>query len=103
MQEIEKISAITYTPLENFALIEGDITLENLGISDEDLEIVRNETTSVYHLAAVYDLAVEEDLAFRVNVKGTKNVNEFAKSCRNYSRVQLRFNLLCRRKTRRRT
>jgi thioester reductase-like protein len=77
MREIEKISAVTFTPLENFALVEGDITLENLGMSDEDLDATRNETTSVYHLAAVYDLAVAKDLAFRVNVEGTENVNNF--------------------------
>lgn len=86
MREIEKISEMTYTPLENFALIEGDITLENLGMSGEDLKIVRQETTSVYHLAAVYDLAVEKDLAYLVNVKGTKNVNELVKTLSNLRR-----------------
>lgn len=77
MREIKKIAAVTFTPLENFALVEGDITLENLGMSGEDSETVRNETTTVYHLAAVYDLAVEKDPAFRVNVEGTRNVNDF--------------------------
>lgn len=86
MREIEEISAVTYTPLENFALIEGDITLPNLGMSGEDLETVREETTAVYHLAAVYDLAVEKNLAFRVNVEGTRNVNEFVKSLPNLER-----------------
>ena len=32
MRDIEKIAAETNTSLENFALIEGDITNENLGI-----------------------------------------------------------------------
>lgn len=86
MWNVERISEKTSVPLENFALIEGDITQENLGISTEDLETLRNETTSVYHLAAVYDLAVEKDLAFRVNVEGTKNVNEFVKSIKNLRR-----------------
>ena len=78
--EVEKIARETATPLENFALVEGDITQANLGINEEDLKIVRQETTDVYHLAAIYDLAVEKDLAYRVNVEGTKNVNEFVKS-----------------------
>jgi nucleoside-diphosphate-sugar epimerase len=86
MREVERISELTYTPLENFALIEGDITLENLGMSPEDLEIVRAETTSVFHLAAVYDLAVEKDSAYRVNVEGTRNVNEFVKTLPNLRR-----------------
>jgi nucleoside-diphosphate-sugar epimerase len=44
------------------------------------LERARAETTTLFHLAAVYDLAVPRDLAFRVNVEGTRNVNEFARS-----------------------
>lgn len=83
---VETIAENTNTPLENFALIEGDITLENLGISENDLEIVRRETTEVFHLAAVYDLAVEKDLAFRVNVEGTRNVNELVKNLPNLRR-----------------
>jgi len=86
MRSVEEIALKTNTPLENFALIKGDITRENLGISERDLEIVRRETTDVHHLAAVYDLAVEKNLAFRVNVEGTKNVNEFVKTLPNLRR-----------------
>src|SRR4051812_30022787 len=55
-QDVEKIAEETGIPLENFALIEGDITRESLGMSEEDLEIVLAETTDVFHLAAIYDL-----------------------------------------------
>lgn len=78
--EVKDISERTATPLENFALIEGDITKNDLGISDEDIAIIREETTDVFHLAAIYDLAVEKELAYRVNLEGTKNVNEFVRS-----------------------
>ncbi len=84
--DIEEIAAKTKTPLENFAIIEGDITQENLGISEADLKIIREETTDVFHLAAVYDLAVSKDLAFRVNVEGTENVNSLVKSLQNLRR-----------------
>lgn len=80
MSAVERIAEDTTTPLENFALIEGDITAENLGISDEDMQSIRDETSDVFHLAAIYDLAVEKDAAYRVNVEGTKNVNAFARS-----------------------
>ena len=60
-EAIERIAAITATPLENFAIIDGDITLQQLGISDEDLNDIREEITSVFHLAAVYDLASEHE------------------------------------------
>ena len=86
MRAVEIIAAETNVPLANFALVEGDITQENLRIAPEDLEIVRSETTDVFHLAAVYDLGVEKNLAFRVNVEGTRNVNDLAKSLPNLRR-----------------
>ena len=86
MKTAERISAETSAPLENFAIIEGDITRKNLGISDDDLATVRVETTDVFHLAAAYDLAVRKEIAFPVNVEGTKNVNEFVKSLWNLRR-----------------
>lgn len=85
-QDVEKIARESNIPLENFALIEGDITRENLGISEEDLATVLAETTDVFHLAAVYDLAVEKNLGYLVNVEGTKNVNEIAKKMPNLRR-----------------
>lgn len=86
MRETRIIADKTGAPLENFALIEGDITQENLGITEEDREIVSAETTDVFHLAALYDLAIEADPAYRVNVKGTKNVNDFVKELPNLRR-----------------
>ncbi|MBA3335773.1 MAG: SDR family oxidoreductase [Acidobacteria bacterium] len=86
IEGVEKIAAETNTPLENFALVEGDITQKNFGITATDLEIIRIDTTDVYHLAAIYDLAVAEDLAYEVNVKGTINVNDFVKRLPNLRR-----------------
>jgi thioester reductase-like protein len=86
VREIEEISRRSGAALENFAIIEGDITRENLGISAEDLETVKSETTDVYHLAAVYDLGVEREIAYKVNVEGTANVNDFVKSLPNLRR-----------------
>src|SRR5262245_47198228 len=51
-------------------LVEGDITQHNLGLSPVHLELVRAEVTTVFHLAALYDLAVKRDLALTVNVGG---------------------------------
>jgi len=85
-QDIERFASETRTPKENFVIVEGDITQTNLGIRDEDLKTILAETTDVFHLAAVYDLAVEKDLAFLVNVEGTRNVNEFVESLPNLQR-----------------
>ena len=78
--ELESIADDTAAPLENFALIEGDISQPDLGIPDEDLAVIREETTDLFHLAAIYDLEVQKEPAFAVNVEGTKNVNELARS-----------------------
>src|SRR5688500_14090336 len=84
--DIEALAAATDTPLENFALVEGDVTEKNLGIDGEDLESIREETTDVFHLAAVYDLEVPRALAVRVNLEGTKNVNVFCETLPNLGR-----------------
>lgn len=84
--EIEKIAVKSSVPIENFTLVEGDITKKNLGISAEYLKIIRATITDVFHLAAIYDLAVEREIAFRVNVEGTQNVNEFVKTLPNLRR-----------------
>lgn len=85
-QDVDRIASKMGVALENFVLFEGDITAENLGISGEDLEIVQRETTDVFHLAAIYDLAVKKEPAFRVNVDGTKHVNDLVRSLPNLRR-----------------
>lgn len=90
MEEIEDIAEITKTPLENFVLVEGDITVPQLGISSSDLETLQVETTDVFHLAAAYDLGVGKDRAFSVNLQGTRNVNDLVcsiKGLRRYNYV----------------
>ena len=86
MAEITEIADFTNTPLESYVIVEGDITKPNLGISDEDLETIQFETTDVFHLAAVYDLAVAKDIAQSVNLEGTKNVNDFVRTLKNLRR-----------------
>lgn len=86
MDDIEFIAEMTQTPLECFVIVEGDITLPNLGISDADLETIQYETTDVFHMAAAYDLGVSKDVAFNVNLQGTKNVNDFVCSLKNLRR-----------------
>ena len=65
---IEKIAEASGVGLENFVIVPGDITKPDLGIENDDLAVIREEVTDVFHLAAVYDLAVAKDLAFSVNV-----------------------------------
>jgi nucleoside-diphosphate-sugar epimerase len=64
----------------DFSIVQGDISQRNLGLSTEDLAMTRASATRVFHLAAIYDLAVARELAQRINVEGTKNVNAFVRS-----------------------
>ena len=66
-------------------LTEGDITAPDLGIARPGL--VEN-VTEVWHLAAVYDLAVAPEIARRVNVDGTARVLEFCGSLHGLRRLQ---------------
>ena len=61
---------------EGVEVVEGDITERHLGLDDATWERLTGEVTHVFHLAAVYDLAVPAEIAQRVNVDGTGNVLE---------------------------
>lgn len=78
--ELKSVAEQTGRPVSDFTLLPGDITEPNLGMSVSDLETARAGSTVLFHLAAIYDLAVARELALRVNVHGTRNVNEFARS-----------------------
>ena len=62
-----------------FEIIVGDITLPNLGMGEQEIISFQNQNITMWHLAAIYDLAVKEDIAWKVNVEGTKMVCEFAR------------------------
>src|SRR3954471_19261460 len=78
--DVMRIAEETNVSVENFSIVEGDITQSDLGLSAADLDRARQETTTLFHLAAIYDLAVPHDIATRVNFDGTRNVNRFARS-----------------------
>jgi thioester reductase-like protein len=63
----------------------GDITDATLGLDPRTYDRLTGEVVTVFHLAAVYDLAVGAELAERVNVAGTQHVVDF---CRRASRLE---------------
>lgn len=67
-------------------IVEGDIVQPDLGLGTRFNEIAA-DTTSIFHLAAVYDLSVSRELGLRVNVDGTKHVCDFAKACPELERL----------------
>lgn len=86
--EAERASIVGDLNLDEsqFEIITGDITVSGLDIVPEKADQLENTVTHVFHLAAIYDLAVPKDIAYRVNVEGTKNVNEWVKKLKNIQR-----------------
>jgi nucleoside-diphosphate-sugar epimerase len=64
---------------ERVRIIEGDIT--------SPLRVDAGDVTEIFHLAAVYDLAVTRELGMRVNVDGTRHILDFAASQRGLQRL----------------
>ena len=59
-------------------VLAGDLTRTDLGLDAGALATARG-VSEVWHLAAVYDLAVGEEVARRVNVEGTQRVLELCR------------------------
>ncbi len=72
---------------ERIEVVAGDIADRRLGLSDADYDRLAGEVRRVYHLAAIYDLAVPIELAQRVNVDGTGNVLEFCLAAKELERL----------------
>ncbi len=68
-------------------VLEGDITERRLGLSERDWNRLTGSVTHVFHLAAVYDLAVPSEAAQRVNVDGTGNVLELCQAAKRLDRL----------------
>jgi thioester reductase-like protein len=68
-------------------LVAGDITDRRLGLEDDDYKRLTKRTRRVFHLAAIYDLAVPLEVAQRVNVDGTGNVLDFCRAAKSLERL----------------
>ncbi len=87
VQRVTEIEAAHPDTAGRISLVTGDITAPGLGV-DASQRARLEDVQEVWHLAAVYDLAVPEEIARRVNVQGTANVIEFARSRKEFTRLQ---------------
>lgn len=69
-----------------FTIVSGNITKPELAINAEMNRFLQDTVTHVFHLAAIYDLAVPKDIAFNVNVNGTQQVNNWVQTLRKLKR-----------------
>src|SRR5699024_3708969 len=63
-----------------FTVIGGYITKPDLAINADENRMLRDTVTHVFHLAAIYDLAVPKNIAYKVNVIGTQQVNHWVQT-----------------------
>ncbi len=75
-----RASAVAQQSGCSIRVVRGDITLPDLGLGTKWTEIA-GQCRQVFHLAAIYDLAVSRDVATRVNVDGTRHLLDFAADC----------------------
>ena len=82
-QRIDQLVVADGSLQGRITLVEGDVTAAGLGLH----EGVLDDVTEVWHLAAVYDLAVGRAQALRVNVDGTRNVLDAIERCPKLERL----------------
>lgn len=68
-------------------VVEGDVAKMHLGLSGQEYRRLVGEVTSIWHLAAVYDLGADADTLRAVNLEGTRHVVELAQSAERLSRL----------------
>ncbi|MCG2591244.1 SDR family oxidoreductase [Ramlibacter sp. XY19] len=58
----------------------GDLTAKKLGVAADEVKKLKGQVGHFFHLAAVYDLAADEESQVEVNVAGTRNTVDFARA-----------------------
>ncbi|MFD1019309.1 SDR family oxidoreductase [Thalassobacillus hwangdonensis] len=83
---IQQLSMEGLISADKLTAVEGNITKPGLGLQPTQQEQLREKVTHVYHLAAIYDLAVPLQPAWQVNVNGTSHINEWLKGLKQLKR-----------------
>ncbi len=87
MVEAARVAALEIDGGPRVEVLPGDITDPRLGLGEDRYARLAAEATVVHHLAAIYDLAVPEAVAQRVNVEGTGNVLAFCRAAERLERL----------------
>jgi len=70
---------------DKVSLITGDITLPDLGLSDESKQLIINEINIIFHCAATVRFDQHLRTATYINIRATKDLINLAKQCKNFT------------------
>lgn len=65
-------------PGNRIVIMNGDVTIKNFGLSDNDLEALFQKTNKFFHIAALTNLNGSEEDCERINVGGVLNAIDIA-------------------------
>jgi thioester reductase-like protein len=68
-------------------VVIGDVCDMDLGLSGDEFRALRDQVTTIHHLAGIYFMGVDRPTAERVNVQGTRNVLELAGEAKKLRRL----------------
>ncbi len=71
----------------NVEYLVGDLSVDGLGLDAKAVTKLAAETNEVWHLAAVYDLAVNDKLAWNINVEGARRVLDLCAMMKNLQKL----------------
>lgn len=61
-----------------FVILNGDISNSSLGLSDEDMDLLKNNVSTVIHTAAIVKHYGNFNEFKQININGTKNIVDFS-------------------------
>ncbi|HEY5610425.1 MAG TPA: SDR family oxidoreductase, partial [Thermoanaerobaculia bacterium] len=71
------------------AKVRGDLTEASLGLSRSNAREVRERITAILHAGGSTEFSISRDDAERINVQGTANLLDFARSCPRLEKIML--------------
>lgn len=72
---------------KRLSLLMGDVTIMHLGLAGDEYRRLCEETSAVFHMAAISSISAPRDLLENLHVTGTRNVLEFARDCSHLERL----------------
>src|ERR1044072_4553807 len=75
-------AALNWPNAEKVRSVIGDVRESGLGVREDAVAELTGTVDHLVHLAALYDIAADDDASIAANVEGTKNVIELAAQVR---------------------